>query len=106
MIKVNEIPINTSTLEDGTHSTSIDFTSIGNVLGDDYFNITLDDSEKALNASSSMTVSSFVGIIKDACNEDSGLASKATFTNNENLLTVVTKDSTTVNIAFDYHRDE
>lgn len=106
MIKVNEIPINTSTLGDGKHSTVIDFTSISDVLSNDYFHIILDDSEKALNASSNMTVSSFVEIIKDACNEDSGLASKATFTNNENLLTIVTKDSTAVNIVFDYHRDE
>ncbi|MDA7518144.1 hypothetical protein N8529_00080 [bacterium] len=105
MIKVNEIPINTSTLGDGTHSTAIDFTSISNVLGDDYFNITIDSSEKSLNASSNMTVSSFVDIIKDACNADSGLSSKATFTCNSNVLTLVTKDSNSVSIQIDYHRN-
>lgn len=105
MIKVNEISINTSTLGDGTHSTAIDLTSISNVLADDYFYITLDASEKSLNASSNMTVSSFVDIIKDACNADSGLSSKATFTSNSNVLTLVTKDSNSVNIEIDYHRD-
>lgn len=106
MIKVNEIPINTSTLGDGTHSTAIDFASISNVLADDYFHITLDGSEKSLNASSSMTISSFTEIIKDACNADSGLSSKAIFTSNSNILTIVTRDSNSIAIEIDYHRDE
>tara|TARA_R100001463_G_scaffold11656_2_gene32471 strand:+ start:391 stop:711 length:321 start_codon:yes stop_codon:yes gene_type:complete len=106
MIKVNEISINTSTLGDGTHSTAIDFTSISNVLADDYFYITLDGSEKALNASSNMAVSSFMDIVKDACNADSGLSSKAIFTSNSNILTIVTRDSNSIAIDIDYHRDE
>jgi len=105
MARTSDIIIDTSTLSNGTHSIDIDFSAIGSIDVNDYFELHIDDSIIKLNVSSNMSIPNFIEWVARNCNADYDLYNKTLATSNSNILTIVTRNTNSIKIDLDYNKE-